>query len=180
MIISDPLNLSNEFNNFFTTVAEKIRCDIPINYSKNFKTYLKNRMNKSFFFSPVDNTEIISIINALDPNKSTGPYSIPSIILKTLLFDISDIIADIFNLSFVTGKFITSLKNVKVVPVYKNKGSPLDINNYRPISLLSNIDKIFEKLVHSRLVSFLNSNNLLSNKQFGFRKKHSTIHALIA
>ena len=77
-----------------------------------------------------------------------------------------------------TGKFIDSLKLFKVIPIFKNKGSPFEVTNYRPISLLSNIDKIFEKLVYSRLSSFLNINNLIYNKQFGFRSKHATSHAL--
>ena len=64
--------------------------------------------------------------------------------------------------------------------IYKNKGTPLDFNNYRPISVLSNIDKIFEKIIKERLVSFLNTNNILINNQFGFRNKHSTLHALIS
>lgn len=69
---------------------------------------------------------------------------------------------------------------VSVIPIYKNKGSPLDPNNYRPISLLSNLDKIFEKIIKNRLISFLDSNKIITNKQFGFRTKHSTTHALIS
>ena len=72
------------------------------------------------------------------------------------------------------------MKIIKVIPIFKNKGSNQDVNNYRPISLLSNIDKIFEKLVYSRLMSFLSKHNVISNSQFGFRKNHSTKLALIS
>ena len=65
------------------------------------------------------------------------------------------------------------------MPVFKNKGSPLEVSNYRPISLLSNIEKIFEKVMHSRLMGFLNHYNQIYSKQFGFRKAHSTEHTLI-
>ena len=58
------------------------------------------------------------------------------------------------------------------------KGSPYNCSNYRPISLLSNIDKIFEKLVYDKLIEFLDDHKIIHNKQFGFRRKHSTIHAL--
>ena len=56
----------------------------------------------------------------------------------------------------------------------------MDFNNYRPILLLSNIDKLFEEIIKVRLVSFLDTNNILVNNQFGFRNEHSTLHALIS
>ena len=64
----------------------------------------------------------------------------------------------------------TLLKTAKVIPVYKNKGDDQITSNYRPIALLSNI---FEKLVHKRLVSFLDHEKVLYDQQFGFRNKHS-------
>ena len=86
--------------------------------------------------------------------------------------------ADLFNLSFTTGVFPSVLKTAKVVPVFK-KDSKLDYSNYRPISLLSNIEKILEKLMYKRLYTFLNKNNVIYNLQFGFRQQYSTSHALI-
>jgi len=62
----------------------------------------------------------------------------------------------------------------------RKKNSKLAVGNYRPISLLSNINKVFEKLLHTRLVNFLDNNNIIYNNQFGFRKKHGTNHAMIA
>ena len=69
-------------------------------------------------------------------------------------------------------------KTAKVVPVFK-KDSELDYSNYCPISLLSNIEKILEKLMYKRLYTFLNKNNVIYNLQFGFRQQYSTSHALI-
>ena len=66
---------------------------------------------------------------------------------------------------------------MKVIPIHKG-GSTEDVNNFRPISLLSVFDKIMEKLVHKRLYEYLELNNLLFEKQFGFRKHNSTVHAL--
>ena len=86
--------------------------------------------------------------------------------------------ADLFNLSFLIGVFPSVLKTAKVVPVFK-RDSKLDYSNYRPISLLSNIGKILEKLMHKRLYKFLNNNNIIYNLQFGFRQQYSTSHALI-
>ena len=78
------------------------------------------------------------------------------------------ILADIFNLSFQTGKFINALKQVKGVLVFKNKTYPYESRNYRPISLLSNIDKITEKLVHKRMINFLETNNYFIIDSLGF------------
>ena len=85
----------------------------------------------------------------------------------------------IYNLSFTTGIFPDSLKIAKVTPVYK-KGSKLECVNYRPINLLSNLDKIIEKRMHERLMGFLNDQKVLYKKQFGFQKNFSTAHAVIS
>ena len=69
------------------------------------------------------------------------------------------------------------LKTTKVVPVYE-KDSKLDFSRYRPISLLSNIEKILEKLMHKRFYTFPNNNNIIYNLQFGFRLQYSSSHAL--
>ena len=80
-------------------------------------------------------------------------------------------------MSLQTGEYPDLLKIVKVVPIHKG-GSTQDVNNYRPISLLSIFDKIIEKLMHIRLYSFLEKHNILFHNQFGFRKKNSTVYAL--
>lgn len=177
-LISDPKIISIKFNEFFTTIADKVREKIPAT-KKTFEHYIKKRTRNSFFFTPVTIEEITKIIKSLDSKKASGPYSIPSKILDTITTEISSILSDIFNLSFEIGKFIDPLKYVKVVPIFKNKGSPFEVSNFRPISLLSNVDKILEKLVHARLTSFLTHNKILFEKQFGFRSKHSTQHNLI-
>ena len=87
-------------------------------------------------------------------------------------------LAHIINMSLLTGVYPDLLKIAKVIPIHKG-GSTQDINNYRPISLLSIFDKIIEKLIHKRLYNFLESQNILYSNQFGFRKNNSTTNALI-
>ena len=77
-----------------------------------------------------------------------------------------------------TGVFPSVFKTAKVVPVFK-KDSKLNYSNYRPISLLSNIEKILEKLMYKRLYIFLDYNNIIYDLQFGFRQQYSTSHVLI-
>ena len=115
------------------------------------------------------------------------PLSTPIRLLVQIVFlieyfllknQISKQLADLFNLSFPTGIFPSALKTEKVVPVFE-KDSKLYYSNYRPISLLSNIENILEKLMQKRLYTFLNKNNVIYNLQFGFRQQYSTSHALI-
>ena len=83
----------------------------------------------------------------------------------------------VFNLSLVNGDFISGFKTAKVVPIHK-KGNVTNVSNYRPISLLCSMFKILEKLVYNRIISFLNKQNFFYKYQFGFRKNHSTLHAI--
>ena len=176
-ISSDPITISNKFNDYFSNVAENARNKIPYS-SKHFSEFLKNRNDKTFFVSPTNEKEIILCISSLNSNKSSGPYSIPIKILQLVKNDIAKPLSDIINLSFSTGQFPSKLKTAKVIPIFK-KDSPLECSNYRPISLLSNIDKIFEKLMYSRLIQFLEKFNCIYPLQFGFRKHHSTDDTLI-
>ena len=77
-----------------------------------------------------------------------------------------------------TGIFSFVLKIAKVVPVFK-KDSKLDYCNYRPIFLLSNIEKILEKPMYKRLYTFLDNKNIIYHLQLGFRQQYSTSHVLI-
>ena len=86
--------------------------------------------------------------------------------------------SNITNSSFLQGVFPSQLKVAKVVPIHKS-GSKTNVENYRPISLLSVFSKFFEKLMHHRVYDFLQRNNSLSDLQFGFRKQRSCEHALL-
>ena len=130
------------------------------------------------FLQPTDKEQIANIISFLNSNKASCPNSIH---YRPLFFrknEISKQLADLFNLFFTTGVFPSVLKTAKVVPVFK-KDSKLDYRNYRPIFLLSNIEKILEKLMYKRLYTFLNKNNVIYSLQSGFRQQYSTSHALI-
>ena len=107
-----------------------------------------------------------------------GPFSIPNCVLKEFNKVFSIPISHIFNLSIEHGVFLQKMKTAIAVPIHKNDDTQ-DCNNYRPISLLPNICKLFEKLIKNRLSKFLEKNKCLFSRQFGFRNKHSTTHVLI-
>ena len=82
------------------------------------------------------------------------------------------------NVSIETGMYPSQLKPAKIVPIFKSDDKE-EPGNYRPISLLSNLNRIFEKLMYNRLKIFIDQNNILCSSQYGFREGHSTNHALL-
>jgi hypothetical protein len=84
----------------------------------------------------------------------------------------------LFNSIFKLGYFPTIWKSAKVILIHKPNKPPTDANSYSPISLLSSISKLLERIIASRLTTFINQNHLLPETQFGFHKKHYTVSQL--
>ena len=97
-------------------------------------------------------------------------------ILKSACTIISKPLVKILNLSVATGKFPSKLKHAKIIPIFKS-GDELECGNFRPISLLSNINRLFEKMMYNRVKAFIMKHDILSPAQYGFRENHSTEHA---
>ena len=176
--ITDPKEIPKIANNYFTNIADKILKKQKYHGSKHFASYLKNPNQNTFTPKPTTPTEIESIIKDFDSSKSVGPNSLPPKLLKHIAPIVSIPISNIYNKSL-QGVYPKGLKLSKINPIHK-KGSKLDISNYRPISLLSNINKIIEKLMFNRLYTFLEDHKCIYNLQFGFRKNHSTNHAILS
>ena len=109
-------------------------------------------------------------------NKSHGFYSFPTFILKYACDNIKDILANIFNRSLESGKYPYKFKMAKVIPTFKADDDS-DPDNYRPISLLSRFNRICEKLMYTKMNSFIDQEGILCSSQNGFRQKHSTDRA---
>ena len=175
---------AHNFNKYFVSVANDL---LENNYSNqtpndSFMAYMKESVNtdknginllETCTFDP---GEISRIISSLNNSKST--YFSPRV-LKSVVSKLSPILAKLFNKCVLSGYFPNELKTAKIIPLFKNKGSISDLSNYRPISLLSVFSKIFEKLIHREISDFLESNDILNESQYGFRKKRSTLHALL-
>ena len=152
-IETNPKRISEAFKKFFSTIAKDIDNKI-IPTNKTHKDYLNASIVNSFFLTPTNDEEVESLIKEMNSSKSVGPYSIPTNILKLSCSVLSKPLVKLINFSFSEGTFPDILKFANVIPVFK-KGDNLVYNNYRPISLISNIDKLIEKIVHKRLYSFL-------------------------
>ena len=176
--IYESKQIATTFNNYITNIAEDILKERKYKGNTSHRKYLKNPHRKTFVAYESDATEVTNLISILKPHKGTGPNSLPTQILLMLKDEIGYPLSIIFNISVNTGTFPDLLKLSETIPIYK-KGSKIETSNYRPISLLSNINKLFEKMMYNRVYSFLESNKCIYNLQFGFRSKHSTNHTLI-
>ena len=186
-LITDPKKISNTLNNHFSTIGSKLEQKNPFTPG-NFRDYFNKKDRNgnfiinsanSFFLIPTVPGEVEKIIDALDMKKSTGPNSVPVFILKILKPFFSFWLSKLVNLCIDIGTFLEILKIAKVTPLHK-KDSKLNFLNYRPISLLSAFSKIYEKLLFTRIYSYLNVNKLIYNKQFGFRSNYYTNHAILS
>jgi len=174
-LLTDNADIANAFNEHFSNVADQLINTLPpINH--HFTNYLKASHPSTIYIFPTNPTEIKRLIDNTNPKLSAGFDQIAPILLKYLPDDALHALSYIFNLSLNQGKFISTFKNTKIIPIFK-KGDPKNIANYRPISLLSAFSKILEKIMHRRLYSFLQRSHILVTEQFGFRSGHSTSHA---
>ena len=143
-LITDPNLIVNHFNKYFVNVGPTIDNKIPLS-KHNYTDYLQNfTINNSFFLKPVIPEDIQDIISSFDINKSIGPNSLPIFIIKICNDFFSYYLSKIINISFITGVFPQLCKTAKVIPIFK-KDDPLNVKNYRPISLLPIFSKIFDK-----------------------------------
>jgi len=175
-LITDEQSMTERFNSFFSGIALDINSRIPPSRNCPLQ-YLGPRNVNSMFAEPSSAADVVAVISSLK-NKSCNLTTVPVFIFKYFSNVLSSIISNIFNMSLESGIFPTQLKLARVIPVHK-AGSTSSLNNYRPISTLPILSKIFEKLMFKRLLYFIRQCNLLSHNQFGFREGNSTADALL-
>jgi len=176
--VTEPQIIADSFNNFFCEIGERLASNFSNQNNNDYKQYLHEPASQSIFLFNTNVTEIINTVRNLKNNNSTGHDGISLKFMKLTLPILAPALVKIFNLSLSSGVYPDKLKIAKVIPIFK-KGTKTSVNNYRPISILSSINKIFEKILYSRLINYIDKFQLLYKYQYGFRKNHSTDHALI-
>ena len=183
-ICFDKLKVAEKFNSFYTTVASKLveklpNCIATFGKSFVFNFYCSKGVKpNSYSLSIVDESQVFKILNNLSPKKATGLDSIPSRFIRDSASIIAHPLAHIINLSIIQGVVPDDLKLARVVPLFK-KNDKTDVGNYRPVSILSVISKVLERVVYNQLEGYLSDKNLLFDYQSGFRRKFSTETCLI-
>ena len=172
--------IASKFNEYFASLAYKLNqeiledCGLPIEETISFEEYMSKSVKNSIFLRDTDPDEIVEIISDFKNGKASD---IPICVLKRSAKLISVPLSRLYNNCMQKGEFPKVFKTGKITPVFK-KGNKECIENYRPVSILPVFGKVFEKIIYKRLYSFLSSNGVLHDQQFGFRKGHSTTHAL--
>lgn len=174
--ITDEKIIAEKLNYYFINVAKHITMQPNSQFDASYFGLFRSVISNQFELGISTPEEIHTIIKGLKKNAATG---IDDISIKFLLkygHLLAEPLAVQINSMLTTGKFPNCLKTAKVIPIFKG-GDCTDKSNYRPISILSSISKIFETVLKNRLDEFLAFNNILSPLQFGFQKNSSTLAA---
>ena len=175
---SNGNKIANAFGKYFSGVGEKFAKKIPSS-KKSVDEYLRAiRLNdKTLFLMPSSKSEIGRLIRDLPRKSSSGFDNISNILLKEVRDELIEPLLHIFNTSLNNGQFPEIMKLAEIVPLFKSKERFLE-SNYRPISLLTTMSKLLEKLVCTRVYKFLDKTGQIVETQYGFREKHSCDHAI--
>ena len=169
-------NIANKMNEYFSSIGETLAEKFKT--TSNYRKYVKKRILNSFFLSPVVVNETLKEIAKLDDSKAGGDDNMKPGLVKKTRDVLADKITHIINLSLKNGVVPDKLKLAKVIPIFKTNNRT-DPSNYRPISLLSVINKLIEKLMFKQINKFIEKHNIMYDYQFGFRKDHSTTLAIM-
>lgn len=173
-LITNPVEVANEINEFFTSVGKLQEQQMnPSVFEFESRPFLNTKLST---FTQTNSREVGEIIKLLDNNKALGDDEIPTKFLKKNVEIFSNLLSNFINVSFELGTFPDSLKFARVIPLYKNE-DPRDVGNYRPISILPVISKIFERVIKTRLIKHLETNKLIHPNQYGFLKNSNTTTA---
>ena len=175
--LCDKNEVAAAFNEYFISVGEKLRNEISEGISNPLDHVATHNSSMLNDFEPTNHEELCSTINDMK-NVGAGIDNINANIFKLTYTAITDQLVHLVNICLQNGVFPESMKVAIVKPVFKG-GNKKIFTNYRPISILPYISKLVEKIIHKRIMTFLNDNNILSNNQFGFQKSLSTFMPIL-
>ena len=177
-ILTEKKDIANKFNNFFTNIGPSLASKIPATGNKTYKAFLNTPCTHNFTFSAINESDVIKAIDKLPSNTSSGVDGISPILLKHIKHEISKPVTLILNQCLTMGIFPDILKIAKMVPIYKSNDENI-FHNYRPISILPALSKVFEKIISNQTYAYFDDHNMFFGNQYGFRKKNSTELAVL-
>jgi len=174
--VSDSFEVASTFNSYFSNVADQIERNIPNSNRDPMSFMTAFETCRSFFAVPSTPQEVHCIVTSLKL-KGAPLTDIPAFIFRELSEHLCPLISAFFNKSLTAGIFPDALKCARIVPIHK-AGDKKIVSNYRPISTLCILSKIFEILMCKRMKGYIEQFSLLSKSQFGFRQNCSTVDAI--
>ena len=175
--VTNKTNIAGSVKEYFTSIGPDLAAKVPV-IDIEPGTYVDS-FESAFVFKSIDIDEVYNALNNLKTSKSLGPDRIPARLLKDSHYSIAPFLTQIFNASLASSVFPQDWKIACVSPIYK-AGDKRDRVNYRPISVLSTVAGLFEKIIHLQLNEYLIENNIISVHQSGFRKGQSTATSLLS
>ena len=195
-VIKEGLLLKQEFTNIKEINANGINLteenDISLAFKTHFETCATNLLvgtaigqdtstalpqGDEWKFQPTNESELVKIIKTLKNKNSSGKDCLSNRMLKMEMYTFAKILKPLINESIETGIFPSTLKEANVIPVFK-KGDKSNMNNYRPISLLPVLSKVYEKVLNIQITKIIDE-GYIDDNQYGFRKEHSTEDAVL-
>lgn len=173
--------MDNMFNYFKTLNSNTFDAEENISVPEiminpiNFDNYQTIDSSQASLNNPISESEILGAIKSLKLNKSGGADEIANEYIISTKHLLMPVYVKLFNIILDTGIVPSDWVKGNIIPIYKNKGNKLDPANYRPITLLSCIGKVFTAILNNRLSKYLDDNEILNETQSGFRKDYSTI-----
>ena len=177
-LINDPNKIADAFNEHFSNIGPKLADKIGKG-NRSYVDYLSDyNIDASFQLKETDSSTVSILLSKLSKSKATGLDKISCRLLR----ECSDLIAEslslIFNRSIIMGIFPNEWKCAKVVPIHK-QGKRNCVDNYRPISIIPTVAKVFERLIYDQVFQYITEKKILINCQSGFRGLHSTVTSLL-
>ena len=176
-LVSDRKQIADALNDFFINIALKMTSSLDTP-PKTFDSYLNNTYPAEFSFKSVDRNTVSKAIDSLKSKSTQDVYGLSTELIKMCKHEILDVLTKLINEAIATNHFPDELKIARVSAIYKKDDKRI-LDNYRPISILPAISKIYERILHDQLTEYFTCNNLLNQSQYGFRKQHDTDSAAL-
>jgi hypothetical protein len=168
---------AEEFNNFFTSIGEKLTSQFDKNILPDMPPMVFNE-NFGFNFMDINPSFVLKTLKSLSDSHSVDILGIDNKTLKLSSQYIYSHLTHIFNLSLASGSVPADWKRACVTPIYKGQGSMAEASNYRPISITTTISKIFELAVKDQVIEYLDKTDIISPNQSAYLRGRSTQTAL--
>jgi len=170
--------VADQFNSYFKEIPLKLKSNLPLN-TGNFKKYLENvpKVKHALRLQKFERDEVFLALRSMKPKKGPDGVGIPPIVLNKLRLQLVQPLTVFFNRCIESAQWPEGMKISRVVPIPKKQGA-IDVTDFRPISLVNSISKVFERLVYNKILYHLEINDVVSKNQFGFRRGHTTSHAI--
>ena len=171
--VTEDIAIARTFKTHFETCATKLTLGLPTGHD----TSTVMPLGQEWSFQHTTEVEVVKIIKSLKNKNSSGYDSLTNRMLKKEQYAIAKLVKPLINESIDEGIFPTCLKTANVIPIFK-KGDLTNLNNYRPISLLPVLSKVFEKVLNAQITKVIECGYIDEN-QFGFRRSHNTEDAVL-